>query len=46
MGLASCKRIIERHGGRIWIDPASGDGTIFHFTLPAHRQAEGRTDDE
>lgn len=34
IGLAICKRIIERHEGEIWIESEKGQGTIFHFTLP------------
>jgi PAS domain S-box-containing protein len=35
IGLAICKRIVERHGGRIWCEPVQTGGTAFHFTLPA-----------
>jgi PAS domain S-box-containing protein len=34
IGLALCKRIIERHHGKISVDSELGKGTIFHFTLP------------
>ena len=36
LGLAISKRIIEMHGGRIWVDSTVGQGTIFAFTLPVH----------
>ena len=35
MGLAICKRIIERHNGRIWVEPQAGGGSKFCFTLPS-----------
>jgi signal transduction histidine kinase len=34
IGLALCKKIIENHGGQIWIDSRIGEGTDVHFTLP------------
>jgi len=39
IGLAICRKAIERHGGRISADPQPGVGTRIIFTLPGHRQA-------
>ena len=34
LGLPLCKDLVEKHGGRVWVDSVVGQGTSFHFTLP------------
>lgn len=43
IGLAVCRRIVERHGGRIWVEPATDGGSVFWISLPKNpgRNQEG-----
>ncbi|NMC77488.1 MAG: PAS domain S-box protein, partial [Candidatus Methanofastidiosa archaeon] len=41
IGLAVCKKIVERHGGSIWLESEVGKGTIFYFSIPKREALDG-----
>ena len=45
LGLSICREIVERHGGRIWVDTSERGGALFAFTLPSQPPARTGTDE-
>ena len=46
LGLTIARKIVEEHGGRMWVESEDGKGTTFHFSLPRREEALADADEE